>query len=352
MHEDDTKWLGVATPFGGIRYLKRSGQGLLGQSEELEDLLTKVLKEELQAGSCCKIADDIFIGGQTHQQAATTYATILGKLGKSQNRRRQNPYLSPVCRHLRLGMESRRLPTALTPQAARPQEHQTGGHHLHQGPPQLGGAVQDVAYSNPPPSDHHGSQKTPSIGHVLYAIVNGQRKPVQFHSVKLPENCTKWSPCEIEALAFATGIQAELDLIKESTKPLLKAPDSSPVKDTVNLIKKGKFSAGARIYAFIMNINRVPVAVIHDSGKANLNAVGDIQSQNRSPCSTQNCTICTFVSNSIDTVLRPNATLGAISLYNTDSWAVAQRQNSACRTAIKHLRTGKQPSNKIGNNLL
>ena len=159
MHEDETKWLGVATPFGGIRYLKRSGQGLLGQSEELEDLLTKVLKEELQAGSCFKIADDIFIGGQTHLQAATTYATILGKLGKSQNRRRQNPYLSPVCRHLRLGMESRRLPTALTPQAARPQEHQTRGHHLHQGPPQLGRAVQDVAYSNPPPSDHHGSQK-------------------------------------------------------------------------------------------------------------------------------------------------------------------------------------------------
>ena len=53
----------------------------------------------------------------------------------------------------------------------------------------------------------------PGIGHVLYAIVNGQRKPVRFHSVKLPENCTKWSPCEIEALAFATGIQAELDLI-------------------------------------------------------------------------------------------------------------------------------------------
>ena len=180
-------------------------------------------------------------------------------------------------------------------------------------------------------------EKTPGIGHVLYAIINGQRKPVRCHSVKLPENCTKWSPCEIEALAFETGIQAKLDLIKESTKPLLKAPDSSPVKDTVNLIKKGKFSAGARIYAFIMNINRVPVAVIHASGKANLNAVGDIQSQNPSPCSTQNCTICTFVSNSIDTVLRPNATLGAISLYNTNSWAAAQRQNAACRTAIKHL---------------
>jgi RNase H-like domain found in reverse transcriptase len=66
-----------------------------------------------------------------------------------------------------------------------------------------------------------GSQKTPGIGHVLYALVDGVRKPVRFHSVKLPENCKKWAPCEIEALAFATGIQAEIDIIKESQKPLL-----------------------------------------------------------------------------------------------------------------------------------
>jgi len=50
-----------------------------------------------------------------------------------------------------------------------------------------------------------GSQKIPGIGHVLYALVDGHRKPVRYHSVKLPDNCAKWSPCEIEALAFATA---------------------------------------------------------------------------------------------------------------------------------------------------
>ncbi len=44
------KWLGVATPLGGIRFLWHSGQGLLSQSEEFEVLLTKVLKPELEAG--------------------------------------------------------------------------------------------------------------------------------------------------------------------------------------------------------------------------------------------------------------------------------------------------------------
>ena len=74
-----------------------------------------------------------------------------------------------------------------------------------------------------------GSQKRPGIGHVLYALVDGQWKPVRYHSVKLPDNCAKWSPCEIEALTFATDIQAELDLIKESNKPLLIAPGAKPI---------------------------------------------------------------------------------------------------------------------------
>ena len=403
MHEDDTKWLGVATPFGGIRFLKRSGQGLLGQSEELEELLTKVLKEELQAGSCCKIADDIFVGGQTHQQAATTYAIILGKLHaanlkiagskthifpqsadilgwvwKAGGRLLPSPHRQLALKNtkqedlihikdLRSWVGLYKTLLIATPHLATimdPFDKETAAKDSKDKinwTSQLAHAFREAKnhIDNvrelylPAPDDQlllvpDGSQKTPGIGHVLYAIVNGQRKPVRFHSVKLPENCTKWSPCEIEALAFATGIQAELDLIKESTKPLLIAPDSSPVKDAVNLIKKGKFSASARMNAFITNINRVPVEVIHASGKANLNAVGDMQSRNPSTCSTQNCTICTFVSNSIDTVLRPNAALGAISLYNTNSWAAAQRQNAACRTAIDHLRTGKQPSKKSG----
>jgi hypothetical protein len=68
MDPKDCAWLGIATPFGGIRFLRRSGQGLLGQSEELEELLTKVLKPELQSGHCCKIADDIIIGAESYKK--------------------------------------------------------------------------------------------------------------------------------------------------------------------------------------------------------------------------------------------------------------------------------------------
>ncbi len=406
MDPQDCPWLGIATPFGGIRFLRRSGQGLLGQSEELEELLTKVLKPELQAGHCCKIADDIIIGADTYEAAATIYKTVLAKLEAANLKLaaskthifpqtadilgwqwHEGGKLSPSP-HRRLALKNTKqedivtikdmrswvglyktlliatpnLATIMDPfdQATASMDSKdkviwttelasafrTAKNHID--------SIKDLYL--PSPHDQlllvpDGSQKTPGIGHVLYALVDGHRKPVRYHSVKLPENCKKWSPCEIEALAFATGIQAEIDLIMESQHPLLIAPDSNPVKDAVNLIKKGKFSASARMNSFITNVNRIPVEVLHASGKANLNAVGDMQSRNPSHCDTQHCTICTFVLTSMDSVLNPKATLGAISsraLYNTKSWAAAQSANVACKTASSHLRTGKQPSKKSG----
>ena len=45
IHPEDQPYLGIMTPFGGLRVLARSGQGLIGQSEELDELMVKILKE-------------------------------------------------------------------------------------------------------------------------------------------------------------------------------------------------------------------------------------------------------------------------------------------------------------------
>ena len=407
MDPQDCPWLGVATPFGGIRFLQRSGQGLLGQSEELEELLSKVLKPELQSGHCCKIADDIIIGAETYETAAAIYETVLSKLHAanlklSSSKTHIFPQTADILGwkwqeggrllpspHRQLALKNTKQEDIITIKDMRswiglyktlliatpnlatimdPFDQETANKESRDKvtwTSDLASAFRDAKnhIDNikelylPSPNDQlllvpDGSQKTPGIGHVLYALVNGYRKPVRYHSVKLPENCKKWSPCEVEALAFATGIQAEIDLITESKHPLIIAPDSSPVKDAVQLIKKGKFSASARMNSFITNINRIPVEVLHVSGKANLNAVGDMQSRNPSTCSSQQCTICTFVQTSIDSVLNPKASLGGItsrSLYDTKSWAAAQSANQACKTALSHLKTGKQPSKKSGS---
>ena len=80
MSEDAIPWLGVQTPFGGMRVISRSGQGLMGQAEEFDKLTAKVLKDELSVGICTKIVDDIYIGGATQTKAALNYIRILSKL--------------------------------------------------------------------------------------------------------------------------------------------------------------------------------------------------------------------------------------------------------------------------------
>ena len=60
--------------------IARSGQGLLGQAEEFDEVLAKVLKEELKEGICTKIVDDIYVGGATQVEAALNYVRILSKL--------------------------------------------------------------------------------------------------------------------------------------------------------------------------------------------------------------------------------------------------------------------------------
>ena len=61
-------WLGIQSPFGGLRVIARSGQGLMGMAEEFDELLAKILKDELQEGICDKIVDDVVIGGKTPEK--------------------------------------------------------------------------------------------------------------------------------------------------------------------------------------------------------------------------------------------------------------------------------------------
>ena len=79
MGEKDIPWLGIQTPFGGMRVIARAGQGLMGMAEEFEELTSKILKQEMQEGLCTKIVDDIYIGGQSQRETALNYVRILEK---------------------------------------------------------------------------------------------------------------------------------------------------------------------------------------------------------------------------------------------------------------------------------
>ena len=56
--------------------MARSGQGLGGMAEEFDELLAKILKKELQDGISAKIVDDLYVGGETQEEAAKNYFRV------------------------------------------------------------------------------------------------------------------------------------------------------------------------------------------------------------------------------------------------------------------------------------
>ena len=74
-------------------------------------------------------------------------------------------------------------------------------------------------------------------------------------------------------MSVAVAIESEYPLLRESLHPIMILPDSKPVQQAIELIKKGKFSTSSRMNRFLSNINKIPIVVKHLSGKYDLNTL-------------------------------------------------------------------------------
>ena len=409
MSTQDGQWMGISTPFGGLRFMRRSGQGLLGQSEELDELLAKVLSLEIQSGFVTRIADDLYIGGATPMDTAKHYEQVLAKLSAANlkvsadktkvflqsvdilgwvwqkggflapsphriNSLKNTSYKDIQCiKDLRswLGLYKTLMPASpsltliLDPFdkviADRDSKDDVNWNEtLKMHFTKAKEAVDSIqTLYLPDPNDQllivvDAAKAKPGLGHILYAIKDNKKLPVSFHSNKLSDSHAKWHSCELEALAFSTAITAEYHVIKESKKPVIIAPDSKAVADACNLIKKGQHSSNPRIQALITNVNRIPIIVQLASGKNKLNICGDHQSRFPSSCQSEHCSICNFVNESTDTVLNPHA-INAMHvenmpniLTNKAAWKQVQIESKSCQQTLSNLTSGKTPSKNSG----
>ena len=368
MRKDAIPWLGVQTPFGGLRVIARSGQGLAGMAEEFGELTAKILKEELQEGICQIIVDDLYIGGLTQEEAALNYSKILEKLHnanlkitpekthifpdtvdvlgwvwmrggylkpsphrtsallntKIENIKKEKDMRSWLGLYKTLHIVTPNISTLLAPfetavAGKESNEQFEWTHTLDQAFREAKNAIGSMkTLYLPSPNDQlllvpdaakggKNGMNSAGIGHVLYAVKNDVKLPVRLHSAKLKDACKKWSPCELEALSCAVAIEKEFDLIRESRKPLIILSDNKPVHEAINLIKQGNFSTSARMSSFLTNINRIEIVSSHVSGKAKLNPIADHQSRFPSSCYSDLCSVCRFVDEAIGAVLEPEA---------------------------------------------
>ena len=84
------KYCGVGTPFKGIRVYTRSAMGMPGSETCLEELMSRVLGDLIQEGCVAKIADDLYVAGNTYPEVLLNWSRALALL-KSNNLRLSAP---------------------------------------------------------------------------------------------------------------------------------------------------------------------------------------------------------------------------------------------------------------------
>ena len=406
LHRDGQKWCGILTPFGGLRFFKRGIQGLINQTEELDELLANIFNDMLTKGKLVKQADDLFTGGATIEEAISNLEEML-KICNFNNLKLSPAKTiilpktvdimswvwseggtlapSPHRKQALLEVKAEELNTVKdvrswiglyktflyhTPNLAKVMDPfdkitsdkdskdkitwTTDLNLAFQAAKDNIANIKEVYL--PHPNDQliiitDGARTPPGVGFVLQARdSNNKVRTVRHYSVKLKPHHIKWTPCEIESVAFGTAIEAFYDIIKESTKPVIICPDSKPVCDATNLLKKGKFSLSPRIQTFLNNMGKVSCDIQHISGKSGQNQIADFQSRNTTLCKSEICQLCNYVNQQADTIIDTKITNMStdIPYANRSAWKNVQTQDKAITLAKNVITTGQLISKKPG----
>lgn len=77
MDNDSIKYLGTMSPFKGIRVYKRAAMGMPGSSEYLDTLMTRVLGHLFAEGIVMRIADNLYVGGNSYKTLLENWSRVL-----------------------------------------------------------------------------------------------------------------------------------------------------------------------------------------------------------------------------------------------------------------------------------
>ena len=353
MHMDkrDYPYLGVMTPFKGLRIMARSGQGLLNSDTELKELVGKVLGQEIANNICKVVADDLVIGGPTINIAIQNYSLVLAKLSKSNIKLTpektrifpdqatlhgwslQEGLIEPdphrklallkvqhedikTTSHLRswIGLLKTFLPAmstqchlldcldkALAGKEPKTKIEWTDEMKQNFTKIQNNASTQMKKLALPARNEQlyllpDAAVKSPGIGFVLSVKRDEKFLPVFFMGFKLKQYHRLWYPCEQEALGVAVAVEKCSYFITQNKHRTIVGVDSKPVVEAFKLMKAGKFSSSSRMQSFLHCINRFPITIQHISGKFKANIVADYVSRNPPTCPhPDKCQMCTFI---------------------------------------------------------
>ena len=394
------KFCGVATPYKGIRVYTRCAMGMPGSETCLEELMSRVLGHLVEEGCVTKLADDLYCGGSTVEEAlhnwsrvlaalssnnlrlsasktivCPTSATILGWIW-SQGRLSASPHkvsalstVQPpstvqglrsfvgaykVLSRVLNGYAALLHPLEVATAGKSSREYITWTDELSSAFKQAQSALKACkTITLPQPQDilwivTDGSVKNCGISATLYLRRKDQMLLGGFFNMKLKSNQVTWLPCEIEALCISAAVHHFAPYLAQSHHQGQVLTDSRPCVQAYNKLLRGEFSNSARVTTFLSVVSRYQLHVRHIAGAVNLPT--DYTSRNPSVCPDATCQVCKFVHElqtsvvrSVYDVLNGTATMP---FTNRTTWLATQQECPDMRRACAHLTQGTRPSKK------
>ena len=403
--KNSMKYCGVVTPFKGVRVYTRCAMGIPGSETALEELMCRVLGDLLQEGCVAKIADDLYCGGNSHQELLTNWRKVLTALDRcdlrlspaktiicpasttilgwiwSQGSIRASPHRVAALasceppknvRGLRAFVGSYKMLGRVLSGAAKllaPLESLTAGRQSQDTISWSDELLvcfrscQEALTSNrsitlPKPDDQlwiatDGSVKMNGLGATLYVLRDQKLHLAGYFSAKFKKHQASWLPCEIEALSIAAAVKHFAPYIIQSKSKSYVLTDSKPCVQAFDKLCRGQFSSSPRVTSFLSSVSRYQVTLLHLAGSANLPS--DFASRNAPACDDPRCQVCSFVSEAEDLAVRPisvhDVLSGKTSLPFTSrsAWLQSQLECPDLRRVHSHLKQGTRPSKKVTN---
>lgn len=406
LKKSSMRYCGVVTPFKGLLVYRVGCMGLPGVEVALEELTCLLLGDLVQRGSVAKVADDIYIGGNTLKELfdnlkiilhrlmennlklcarktviAPKEVNILGWLWSAGNIRASPHRLaalaecSPpvtvsamrsfigayrfVSRVLK-GYAATLAPLEKAVAGGKSgKEEVTWTDELTAAFKAAQGALADnKTLTVPRPEDTlwvvtDASVQPGAVGATLYTVRDGEPRLAEFFNVKLPEFQQRWLPCELEGIAIGTALHHFSPYIIQSDKKPHVLTDSKPCVEAVQKLKKGQFSSSARLSTFLSSVSRYQASVSHISGAANLPS--DFSSRHPTKCDSASCQICGFIKEYSESVVHSLSVTDIlhgkvqVPYKNRKAWIEVQQGCPDLRKVFAFKKSGTEPAKKAKN---
>ena len=406
LKKSSKKYCGVHTPFKGLRVYNVGCMGLPGVEVALEELTCLLLGDLVMDNKVAKLADDLFVGGDTPEELFENFEIVLHRMLES------NIKLSPTKTIIapksisilgwiwtsgRLSASPHRL-TALStcspPETVSALKSYIGAYRfISRVLPGYGKSLapletairgkvgkEKIIWSStlsesfrksqealleaktitvPIPSDTlwivtDAALRPFAVGATLYSVRKGKALLSGFFNAKLPEFQCRWLPCEVEGLAIAVALNHYSPLILQSKEKPQVLTDSKACVQAAQKLKRGEFSTSSRLTTFLSCISRYGAQIQHIPGSQNIPS--DFASRHPLICSSPNqCQVCKFINQISESVVNEisisDIVEGKVQLPYTNraSWKETQAECPDLRKVYSHKKSGTIPNKKSKN---